>query len=102
LLRNFYKDKFFWIAAIIGLVFMLFTLYFNINPVEGSVVPEYIQGTAIHIFLFFASMPGWIVGLMVSGVLPVPFPVVACIIQILFYGILGKIIHRAVDFFKRQ
>jgi hypothetical protein len=47
-------------------------------------------------------MPAWIVGLIVSSVLPVPFPVVACIIQILLYGILGKIIRRGINFFKRR
>ena len=99
-LRNFFKDKFFWITAIIGLLFMLLTLHFDINPVEGSVVPEYIQGTGIHIFLFITSMPAWIVGLMVSSVLPVPFPIMACIMQIFLYGILGKIIRRGINFFK--
>jgi len=102
MLRNFFKDKFFWIIATIGLVFMLLTLYFDINPVEGSVVPDYIRGTVIHIFLFIASMPAWIVGLMVSDVLPIPFPVMACIIQILLYGIFGKLIRRGINFFKTQ
>ena len=100
LLINFFKDKFFWTTAAIGLVFMLFTLYFDINPVEGSVVPDYIRGTVFHIFLFFTSMPAWIVGLFVSDVIPVPFPVMACTIQILFYGILGKIFRRVINFFK--
>lgn len=89
-------------TAIIGLVFMLLTLHFNINPVEGSVVPEYIQGTGLHIFLFIASMPAWIVGLIVSSMLPIPFPVMACIIQILLYGLLGKIIRRGINFFKKN
>ena len=102
LLRNFFNDKFFWLAATIGLVFMLFTLYFDINPVEGSVVPEYIRGTVFHIFLFIACMPAWIVGLMVSSILPVPFAVMVCIIQILFYGILGKIIRFGINFFKTK
>jgi hypothetical protein len=102
LLKNLFKDKFFWITATIGLVFMLFTLHFNINPVEGSVVPEYIRGTGFHIFLFIASMPAWIVGLLVSGVFPLPFSVMACIIQILIYGIFGKIIRRGINFFKIQ
>jgi hypothetical protein len=101
-MRNFFKDKFFWIMATIGLLFMLLTLYFDINPVEGSVVPEYIRGTVFHIFLFIASMPAWIIGLMVSDLLRVPFPLMACIIQILFYGILGKIIRRGINFFKTQ
>lgn len=102
LLRNFFKDKFIWITATIGLVFMLITLHFDINPVEGSVVPEYIRGTVFHIFLFIACMPAWIVGLMVSDILPVPFDVMACIIQILFYGILGKIIRLGINVVGRK
>ncbi|MFC1813331.1 hypothetical protein ACFL03_11660 [Thermodesulfobacteriota bacterium] len=52
MLKNFFKDKFFWITAIVGLVFMLLTLHFDINPVEASVVPVSIQGTGFHIFLY--------------------------------------------------
>jgi hypothetical protein len=101
LLINFFKDKFFWITAIIGLVLMLLTLHFNINPVEGSVVPQSIQGTGLVVFLFITSMPAWIVGIIISSVLHVSFPVTACIIQILFYGILGKLIQRGIRFFKK-
>ena len=101
-LKNFFKDKFFWITAFIGLLIMLLTLHFDINPVEGSVVPEYIQGTGFHIFLFITSMPAWIAGLIVNSFLPVPFPVVACSMQILIYGILGKIMRRCINFFKTR
>jgi hypothetical protein len=98
-LRNFFKDKFFWITAIIGLIFMLLTLHFDINPVEASVITEHIRGTGIHIFLFITSMPAWIIGLMVSSVLPVPFAITACIMQILLYGILGKIMRLGIKIF---
>lgn len=81
---------------------MLLTLNFDINPVDGSVVPEGIQGTGFHIFLFITSMPAWIAGLMVSSILPVPFAVMACIMQIFLYGILGKIICRIINFFKMR
>ena len=92
-LRNFFNDKFLWIPAIIGLILMLLTLHFDINPVEGSVVPEYIQGTGVHIFLFISSMPAWIVAIILPG----PFPVMACFMQIIIYGALGKIIGRGID-----
>ena len=105
-LKNFFKDKFFWIAAIIGIVLMLLTFHFNINPVEGSVVPQYIQGTGLHIFLFITCMPAWIigyiVGYLVSFLLPVSFPVMACITQILIYGALGKIVGRCINYFKAR
>lgn len=106
LLKNFFKDKFFWIAAIIGIVMMLLTLHFNINPVEGSVVPQYIQDTGLHIFLFITCMPAWIigyiVGCVVSFLLPVSFPVMACITQFFFYGAIGKIVGRCINSFKAR
>jgi hypothetical protein len=102
MLRKFFRDKVMWITGFIGLVLMLLTLHFDINPVEGSVVPEYIQGTGIHIFLFVTSIPAWIAALMVSTVIPVSFPVMACIMQILLYGIIGKMIHYGMNFFKAQ
>ena len=100
-LRNFFKDKFFWIAAIIGIVLMLLTFHFNINPVEGSVVPQYIRGTGIAAFLFITCMPAWIIGYIVlyllsllfplSFLFPILFQVTACITQILIFGTIGKI-----------
>ena len=83
---------------------MLLTFHFNINPVEGSVIPRYIQGTGLDIFLFVTCMPAWIigyiVGYLVSFLVPVSFPVTACIIQILIYGALGKIVGRCIHYFK--
>ncbi len=105
-LKKFFSDKYFWIAGIIGVVLMLLTLHFNINPVEGSVVPQYIQDTGMHIFLFVTCMPAWILGLiighLVSFILPVSFPAMACITQFFFYGVLGKIIRRGINFLKTQ
>ena len=105
-LKNFFSDKYFWIAAIIGVVLMLLTLHFNINPVEGSVVPQYIQDTGIHIFLFVTCMAAWILGLiighLVSSFLPVSFPAMACITQFFFYGALGKIIRCGINFLKTK
>ena len=80
---------------------MLLTLHFDINPVEGSVVPEYIQGTGVHIFLFISSMPAWILAIIVGSFLPGPFPVMACFMQIIIYGALGKIIGRRIDSFRK-
>lgn len=85
---------------------MLLTFHFNINSVDGSVVPQYIQDTGLDIFLFITCMPAWItgyiVGYLVSFFLPVSFPVMACIIQILIYGALGKIVGRCINYFKAR
>jgi hypothetical protein len=45
------------ICMIIGVVFFCLTLYFGINPAEGSVVNPLVRGTWIHIFLFIATLP---------------------------------------------
>ena len=101
-MRNYFKDKFFWMTGTIGCIFMVFTLHFRINPFDGSVVPEYIQGTVVHVFLIFATMPAWIVGFIASQVFPTSFLVVAFITQFLIYGILSKIIRRGINFFRTQ
>ena len=111
-LRNFTKDKFFWIAAIIGVVLMLLTFHFNINPVEASVVPQYIRDTGISTILFITCMPAWIIGYIVlyllsllfaiSSISQILFPVMACIIQIIIYGALGKIGGHCVNHFKTR
>ena len=109
-LSNFFKDKFFWVAAIIGVALMLLTFYFNINPVEGSVVPQNISGTGIATFLFITCMPAWIIGYIVlyllsllfpiSFLFPILFQVTACIIQILIYGTICKIGVHCINNFK--
>ena len=103
-LKKFFKDKIFWISAIIGVALMLFTLHFNINPVDGSAVPQYVQDTGLHIFLFFTCMPAWIlgyiIGYLVSFLFPITFPAMACITQFFLYGLLSKIIRRGINFLK--
>lgn len=103
-LKSFFIDKFFLIAAGIGLALMLLTLHYNINPVEGSVVPRHIQGTGIHIFLYISCMPAWIIGDIVTSLLgfllPVSFTFMACTMQILIYGALGKFLRRFINYFR--
>lgn len=85
---------------------MLLTLHFNINPVDGSVVPQYVQDIRLHIFLFITCMPAWIigyiVGYMVSFLFSVPFPVMVCIAQFLIFGAIGKIVGRCINHFKTR
>lgn len=45
------------IFMIIGVVLFGLTLYFGINPAEGSVVDPLVRGTWIHAFLFIATIP---------------------------------------------
>lgn len=100
--RSFFKDRFLWLPAIIGLILMLLTLHVESYPVEGSTVAEDIQGTDLHIFLFISSMPAWITGIAVSSFLSVPFPAMACVMQIVIYGAAGRITGCVIDSFRNE
>ncbi len=101
MLRDFVKDYAAWMAGFIGLSLMVLTLYFDVNPIEGSVVAREIAGTWIHVLLFVTCMPGWIAGLFLSMIIPLPFAVMACLSQILLYFLVGKIARRVFNFLFR-
>jgi hypothetical protein len=98
MLRDFIKDYAAWMAAFIGLSLMVLTLYFDVNPIEGSVVAREIAGTWIHFLLFVTCMPAWIAGLFLSMIVPLPFAVMACLSQILLYFLVGKVVRRSFTF----
>ncbi|GEM_PF-1962924 len=98
MLRNSLKDPVVWVTVCIGLLLMALTLYLDINPVEGSVVPREIAGTWIHILLFVLCMPAWIAGLFLSMIVPLPFQVMACLSQILLYFLIGIVARRVFKF----
>ena len=98
MLGNIVRDYAAWMAACIGLSLMVLTLYFDVNPIEGSVVAREIAGTWIHVLLFLTCMPAWIAGLFLSMIVPLPFSWMACLSQILFYFVAGKIARRVFRF----
>ena len=98
------------VTALIGVILMILTLVWRINPVEGSVVPRYLTGTAIGVavicFLFVTCMPAWISGVYLAHVIPMVNPydpsgrIVTCclmfIIQFMLYLGLGHMCSRLV------
>lgn len=61
-------------AALVGLMLMVLTIAFQINPVEGSVVPTHVTGTpagrCVVMLLAVTSMPAWIAGLFLTEFIP--------------------------------
>jgi hypothetical protein len=98
MLRNSVKDPIVWITVGIGLALMVLTLYWDINPVDGSVVPSGIAGTWIHYLLFVLCMPAWIGGLFLSMIVPLPFQVMVYLCQILLYFLIGLLARRVFKF----
>jgi hypothetical protein len=77
------------IFMIIGVVLLCLTLYFGINPAEGSVVDPLVRGTWAHKFLFFASLTAMMVMLFVGdGIIGIAL---MFLLQIGVYWGLGKI-----------
>jgi hypothetical protein len=83
------------VFVIVGVVLLILTLMFRVNPVEGSVVNPAIFGTALHWILLYTTMPAWIAGVTLCNTASgdnYEFAVVLMfLIQVLFYYFMGKI-----------
>lgn len=63
-MKRFWKDRIALAFAGTGIVLMVFTIIWRVNPVEGSVVPRFLTGSpvgeAVLWILFVTCMPVWI------------------------------------------
>jgi len=89
--------KFVMIGFFIGLgaLLMSLTLYFRVNPVEGSVVDERVMGSLFHYVLLATTMPAWIAGALIAGAVWPLAVVLMYIIQAVLYAMLGWIFFLA-------
>ena len=93
--RKIVCDLYVIVLVLMSVVLMALTLYFRVNPVEGSVVDEAICGKPFHYVLLITTMPAWIAGVFLGGVSILSYPLMF-IIQIAIYtglGILLRWIH---------
>ena len=98
MLRKIVCDPYVLGSVFTGIVLMALTLYYRVNPVEGSVVNEAVRGTWLHYVLMITTMPAYIAGLVLASFLKVFVPAVF-IVQIILYtglGLLLRLIHRLV------
>jgi hypothetical protein len=85
------------IFALVGVLLMTLTLVWRINPVEGSVVPDFLTGTplgrVVVAILLGTCMPVWILSVWIGTLLKIiPFPVMCglmILLQALAYGLAG-------------
>ena len=98
-----------WIAVVtssIGMVLMVLTVVWRVNPVEGSVVPDFLTGNplgqALLLVLLVTCMPVWIP--TVFFVSFAGFPELAngtaVIVQGILYFVFGKLIWVWVEWFR--
>ena len=108
-------DRIALVTAGIGMVLMILTAAWRVNPVEGSVVPDFLTrnpfGEALLLVLLVTCMPVWIPTVfsvvILASFVGVPesegFELgngVAVIVQGIFYLMLGKLISAWVKDFK--
>jgi len=115
----FWKDKIALRFMLAGILLMIFTVLWRINPAEGSVIPHFLKqnsfGTAVIYFLLATSTPFWICLLILSriflalgfrnGILPDSTWAVACIMiasQAIIYFMVGKLISFLVKKFSKK
>jgi hypothetical protein len=96
-MKKFWTD---WTAigfTAVGIVLMAFTIAWRINPVEGSVIPQFLKdnlvGEAVHLVLLITCMPVWCVTVfLMSDTYP------ACVVGMFFLqGLVYFLIGKAVS-----
>lgn len=114
-MNNFWKDRVALAFAVAGMVLMVLTVIWRVNPVEGSVVPRFLTGNPLGIgvlwVLFVTCMPVWIVTTVLGTVilgsdrnldwLP-PWLHVFSIAMVLLQGIAYFLIGKLVSFCVRK
>ena len=80
------------VSVLAGIVLMTLTLFFNVNPAEGSVVNDAVRETPLHYVLLATTMPAWIAGVFLgcAGILSYPL---MFIMQIVLYAIIGLLLR---------
>ena len=92
LIKSLFTDAFAVVLEIIGVILLVLTLVFGVNPLEGSVVNDAIAGTAFHWILFVTTMPAFIAGCIVGMWTVLSFPLMF-VFQIILCWFLGKVIR---------
>jgi len=91
-LRKIMCDPYVIVSVAMGVVLMVLTLHFRVNPVEGSVVAKAICGKPFHYILLITTMPAWIAGVFLGGTTILSYPLMF-IFQALFYACLGLLLR---------
>lgn len=112
-MKKFWTDRIAVLTALVGIILMVLTIVWRINPVEGSVVPRFLTGNpvggAVICVLLVTCMPVWILSVSVTMLLPLPDHiqyVLACgamlIAQGVVYFMIGKLISICVRRLSRR
>jgi hypothetical protein len=102
-MKRFWTDRIAIGTALVGIGLMVLTIFWRINPAEGSVVPKFLTsrpvGVGVMWVLLITCMPAWFAAVSLSTLMPLSDHVqygVACglmiILQCIVYFLLGKLI----------
>jgi len=106
-MKTFWTDRVAIVTTLVGIILMVLTIVWRINPVEGSVMPRFLTGNPVGIAVIFillvTCMPAWIVAVSVGMLLPfsertqeVLVYVSMLILQGVIYFMIGKLISVCV------
>ena len=109
-MKKLWSDKVAITVALVGIVLMILTLLWRINPAEGSVVPQFLTGNPVGMavcwILFVTCMPVWILCVtLYSTFLHLPEGreyVAVCIAMVVIQGIAYFMIGKLISLCVRQ
>ena len=100
--KNTIRDPYVIGSVVTGVILLILTLHFRVNPVAGCAVDEAISGTFsfVAVILFVTTMPAYIPGLFISfatfNLLFYPLVFLFQIIIYTFLGLLLRLVHRVI------
>ena len=112
-MKGFRRVRIEYLTAFAGIVLMILTIIWRINPAEGSIVPHFLTGNSFgHVVIYallVTCMPLWFLAVIVTTQLPISENnqwIIACgvmiVLQGLAYFLLGKLISRIVKLIARK
>ena len=112
-MKGFRRVRIEYLTAFAGIVLMILTIIWRINPAEGSIMPHFLTGNSFgHVVIYallVTCMPIW----FLSAIVMTQFPIsennewiilfgVMIVLQGLVYFLLGKLISKIVKLIARK
>ena len=113
MMRSFLADRIALLTALVGVILMVLTIVWHINPAEGSVVPDFLTGNpfgkAVFWILYVTCMPVWIAVIVICRDLPFPedtnyllATVLMLMVQGVIYFLFGKLVSLTIRAFSKD
>ena len=112
-MKRFCRVRIEYLTAFAGIVLMILTIIWRINPAEGSIMPHFLTGNSFGHVVIYALLVTCMPVLFLALIVITPLPIsenyewiivfgVMIVLQGLVYFLLGKLISKIVKLIARK